>query len=114
MTEDEWFACQKVEPMIRHLRKQRRRAPSDRKWRLFCCACARRIIARVVFQHDLRAVEAAERYADGLACLEELRAAGAAGRPYGRSLAREDIGARAREFAVEMVFYARNLGGVGV
>src|SRR5262249_58646462 len=47
----------------------RRRAPprlSDRKLRLFTCACLRRLTHRLADLHFVRAVEATEEYADGL------------------------------------------------
>jgi hypothetical protein len=62
MTEAEWLACEDPAPMIEFLRGK----VSERKLRLFCCACCRRV------WHHLgrgrrRAVEIAERCADGVA-----------------------------------------------
>jgi hypothetical protein len=46
---------------------------SDRKWRLFACSCCRSMFATVrVNPWDVHAVAVAERYADGLADLDEL------------------------------------------
>jgi hypothetical protein len=91
MTEAEWLACNDPTPMLDFLRGQ----ASERKLRLFAVACCRRTWALVeddrerMLAHgcnpvevdlarqeaDLawRAAAAAERYADGLADLAELR-----------------------------------------
>src|SRR5687767_14917444 len=92
MTRQEWLTCTNPEPMLEYLRGR----ASDRKLRLFACACCRhtasyadaewkrkaahrRSPAEVEMtkgQADLaeRAAEVAERYADGLASLAELQA----------------------------------------
>jgi hypothetical protein len=68
MTEAEWLAFEDPEPMLKFLRGK----ATDRKLRLFACACTRRnsrCSQSVVFR---RAVEAAELRADGLAGADEL------------------------------------------
>ena len=49
--------------------------PSKRRLRLFCCAAARHTPGLVLPEEGVRAVEVAERYADGLATKGELKAA---------------------------------------
>src|SRR5436190_1682989 len=77
MTEAEWLACDRPEPMLRHLRTTGapRRDGGRRKLRLFGCACVRRKWRRVTDARSRALVVAAERYADGLAGAEELAAA---------------------------------------
>ena len=62
MTEAEWDACADPEVMLASLRGQ----VNSRKMRLFACACCRRIWSRLSDERSRKAVEAAERYADGL------------------------------------------------
>ncbi len=61
MTEGEWLGGIDPEKLIRFLRGR----ASDRKLRLFACACCRRVW-HLLNDEDIRqAVEVAERYADG-------------------------------------------------
>ena len=62
MTEQEWLACTDPRPMLTFLQGK----ASDRKLRLFSCACCRRIWHLLSDRVDCRAVERAEEYADGL------------------------------------------------
>jgi len=76
MDEAEWLACKHTELMLGGILRGRL---SDRKLRLFACACVRRILHLSTVKDTnaitLRAVETAERYADGEATAEELAAA---------------------------------------
>jgi hypothetical protein len=71
MTEHEWLACRDPRPMLLFLRGK----VSDRKLRLFGCACCRRVWPLLIDERSRRAVEIAEQYVDGLATLPELTAA---------------------------------------
>jgi hypothetical protein len=68
VTEAEWLACQSAWDMLRSLRFQ----VSGRKLRLFACACCRVLWPEMQDQRSRRAVEVAERYADGLVSPREL------------------------------------------
>jgi hypothetical protein len=61
MTEAEWLAATDPEPMLAFLHGK----VSDRKLRLFACACCRSIWNLLREKNHQRAVEVAERYADG-------------------------------------------------
>jgi hypothetical protein len=102
MTEAEWLASTDPEAMLRFLLGKpavrsggllgwlglARQLPepgtagevrtSDRKLRLFACACCRRIWDLLVDERSRQGVEVAERYADGLASEDERKAAEAA------------------------------------
>jgi hypothetical protein len=71
MTEAEWLGCADLGKMLEFLQGK----ASDRKLRLFACACCR--ASSDVFEQDevWRAVYMAERYADGLATRAQLQAA---------------------------------------
>ena len=71
MTEAEWLACDKPERMLRFLEG----AASDRKLRLFGCACCRRVWHLFGDGVSRGAVEIAERFADGGASSGDLLAA---------------------------------------
>jgi hypothetical protein len=77
MTEAEWLACDRPEPMLRHLRAagMHRDRSQQRKLRLFGCACIRRKWRRATDPRSRALVVAAEQYADGLATASDLTAA---------------------------------------
>ena len=62
MNEDEWLACRDPAAMLGYLLHN----ASERKWRLFACAFARQLWPQLIDKHSKRAVEVAERFADGL------------------------------------------------
>ena len=68
MTEDEWLPCADPERMLRHVRAK----ASNRKLRLFACACYRHVPSLLGLEHVAEALTVSERYADGLATREEL------------------------------------------
>jgi hypothetical protein len=79
MTEQEWLTCSEPGPMVHHLRDHgamyrtrwqgwvaaRHWRTSERKLRLFACACCRRVAARMAGPEALAVIEAAEAHADG-------------------------------------------------
>jgi hypothetical protein len=70
MTERDWLECDDPEALLEFLWSTAR--PSNRKLRLFACACYRRIWLLLTEERHRAAVETAERYADGLASRKEL------------------------------------------
>jgi hypothetical protein len=70
VTEAEWDTCEDPTPMLEFLRGK----ASDRKLRLFACACCRAIWQHLAAGELRQAVETAEGYADGAASKDDLRA----------------------------------------
>jgi hypothetical protein len=66
--EAEWLACTDLFTLLQY----RRRPFTDRKLRLFACACCRQLWDLLNFNLSRAAVEVAERFADGLATEAEL------------------------------------------
>jgi len=71
MTEAEWHECEDALTMLRFLCGRL----GQRKLRLLACACARSRWAGLIEEEYRRAVVTAERFADGLAGLRDLRTA---------------------------------------
>jgi hypothetical protein len=72
MDEHEWLACTDPAPMLAFLRGK----ASERKLRLFACACCRSTWHLLTNTKGREAVEASERYADGVVGRRELAKAG--------------------------------------
>jgi len=70
MTEADWLACTDPYLLLGALR-----GGSDRKLRLFACACVRELDGLVPGEQGWQTVRVAERFADGEATAEELMAA---------------------------------------
>jgi hypothetical protein len=73
VTEAEWLACADPGPMLAFLRCGGK--ASDRKLRLFACACCRRIWHLLNEERYRKAVDVAERFADRQAGADELNSA---------------------------------------
>jgi hypothetical protein len=74
VTEAEWMGCTDIDPetMLSFLQDK----GSDRKFRLFACACCRRIWHLLKDDRSRKAVEVAERFAEGEATKRALSQAG--------------------------------------
>ncbi len=72
MTRREWAACKDPAAMLLLLQDQG--LHTERKARLFGCACCRRLVG-LLPEEGRRAIEVVERYVDGLASREEVDAA---------------------------------------
>jgi hypothetical protein len=70
VTEAEWLACTDPKPMLEFLRGK----ASDRKLRLFACACCRRVWHLLADERSREAIRIAERFADGDSSSDELEA----------------------------------------
>jgi hypothetical protein len=76
MKEAEWFACTNPHQLLGYVRGRASRSlKGRRKLRLFACAAVRGIWPHLTDERSRRAVEVSERYADGLAGVDELRTA---------------------------------------
>src|SRR5229473_3825086 len=87
MTESDWMQSADLAAMLAYMQAPHARSGigghilvrtvpvSDRKFRLFACACCRQIWDRLTDPRSLRAVEVAEAYADGEAIEQERAAA---------------------------------------
>src|SRR4051812_16677253 len=82
MTEQEWLTSDDPQAMLLYLthkfvgsadeEPRQRPLASDRKLRLYGCACCRSVWHLLTDERSRKAVEVAEQYADGLATKEEL------------------------------------------
>src|SRR5262249_28894171 len=72
MTETEWASSTEPQLMLDFLRASGR--ATDRKLRLFACACCRRVWPLLSEERGREAVRVAEQFADGLATERERRA----------------------------------------
>src|SRR5262245_44754127 len=97
MSEAEWLICADPRPMLAFLRDR----GSDRKLRLFICACCRALWDHLTDARSRQAVETAERFADGQATRAELAAA-----REGAEVAAAELGAEADD-----AMRAMNWGG---
>lgn len=68
--EQEWLTCSDPSPMFQCLK-----VGPDRRFRLFACACVRRIWQLLDDERPRQAVLVAEQFADGMASREELKKA---------------------------------------
>jgi hypothetical protein len=72
MTESEWLDCEEPEYLLLFLSET---TDNDRKFRLFGCACIRRVWSHLASDQLQDAVETAERFADSSATSAELEEA---------------------------------------
>src|SRR5262245_28414862 len=76
MTEGEWVASRDPEAMLRFLRGK----VSERKLRLFACACCRRVWSLMTDERSRNGVMVRERYEEGDATSDEVESAADAAR----------------------------------
>jgi hypothetical protein len=74
MTESEWMTCDDPKRLMDYLKD----IATERKARLYCCGCCRRVWQSFLDGRSRMAVETAEQYADGQATHEEMSAVGLA------------------------------------
>jgi hypothetical protein len=84
MTEAQWLACADPLAMLDFLERR----ASERKLRLFACACCRRVWEALRDQRSRRGVEMAERFADGLVGRDEFESAAFEARKVGDAAAK--------------------------
>jgi hypothetical protein len=72
MTEQAWLTCTDPQSMLKFLQGK----VADRKLRLFAVACCRRIWSLLAEEWSRKAVEMADKYADGMCSDEQLEEAG--------------------------------------
>jgi hypothetical protein len=89
MTEAEWLHCREPDEMLSHLRHRKPPIrPTERKLRLYGCACCRRIWPKLMNPLDRQIVEGVERFVDGSATKAEFAAIlAAAEQDYRREIA---------------------------
>jgi hypothetical protein len=104
MTESEWQACADPRPMLEFLKGRM----SDRKLRLFACACCRRIWHLLSNKGIRDTIEIAERFADGLVRDEERSDACkmAQQAAQSRAVTRRPVSPKWERRAASMVYYA--------
>jgi hypothetical protein len=83
MTEAEWLTATESLPMLQFLQESGK--VSERKLRLFACACVRRVWHLLRDERSREALEVAERFADGRANRHELNEAYQAGEDAGNA-----------------------------
>jgi hypothetical protein len=88
LNEDEWLTSADPSAMLDHLKGK----VSDRKLRLFACACCRRMSPLVAHEDLRRGIETAEQYADRRATYQEMVWAAKAAERAGCSLPRNERG----------------------
>ncbi|HKB35439.1 MAG TPA: hypothetical protein VKD72_03230 [Gemmataceae bacterium] len=97
MKEADWLDWVDPRPMLRFLRLR----ASDRKLRLFACACCRLVWDHLPGDHVRRTVELGERYAEGLVLEVEMETAR---REFNKAIARErGVNARLAQAVAELL-----------